>query len=83
MTDHQHRPYEFPAHRALEMRMRSALDALEEFATTGLDLFDPGCVQILSIERPMDTQAPESTRTVGGQHPAATSPILPFPAIRR
>lgn len=83
MTDQQHPRNVSPAHRALEMRMRNALDALEEFATTGLDRFDPECMQILSIEHASDAQAPESTRTVGSQCPAARNPVVPFPALRR
>jgi len=82
MTD-RHPPHGFPAHRALELRMRNALDALEEFTTTGLHLFDADCMQILSIEPAPAAQAPESTRTVGSRCPHTRPRLLSFPAVRR
>ncbi|MFP5505900.1 MAG: hypothetical protein ACLGH6_06860 [Gammaproteobacteria bacterium] len=69
-----------PAERArlnLEMTMRDVLDGLEELASLDAYGFEPGCVEILGIERPAPAPC-----TRPQPHPGPSAKLLTFPEKR-
>lgn len=66
------------ARLALELTMRDVLDGMEELASLDAYWFDSGCLEILSVERPVPRE-PGATHL----HPAKTpANILTFPEKR-
>lgn len=63
----------------LELAMHDVLDGLEELVSLDVYRFEPGCLEILGIERPI----PESPTTAPAiQPPAAPPRLLHFPDLR-
>lgn len=65
---------------SLELSMRDVLDGLEELVSLDVHRFEPGCFEILSIERPI-----AGSPTVPAAHPSSSAPaaqLLRFPDIR-
>ncbi|MFN2308859.1 MAG: hypothetical protein ABR553_03840 [Gammaproteobacteria bacterium] len=68
------------AQLALELTMRDALGGLAELVCLDAYGFEPDCLEILSIERPVSAQAGIPARY---PHAAASAEILSFPERRR
>lgn len=66
------------ARLALEITMRDVLDGMEELASLDAYWFEPGCLEILGIERP----APTTPVILPQQQPRSTAKLLTFPEKR-
>lgn len=63
---------------SLELSMRDVLDGLEELVSLDVYRFEPGCLEILSIERPI----PDSPTAPADPPSAAPAQLLRFPGVR-
>ncbi|MDV3237692.1 MAG: hypothetical protein LOY58_02415 [Gammaproteobacteria bacterium] len=63
---------------SLELSMRDVLDGLEELVSLDVYRFEPGCFEILSIERPI----PESPTVPAHPSSAPAAQLLRFPDVR-
>lgn len=64
------------ARLALELTMRDVLDGLEELASMDAYWFEPGCLEILGIERPA------ATTPAAAPQPCRSAKLLTFPEKR-